>query len=126
VTLDQAVLEARQSGVLVYSIGILTDEDFGETRSAKRALNALAEASGGLAYYPKNLKEIQKITPEIATEIRNQYVLGYQPTHTELDGTFRQIKVAVTGFGKPTIRTRNGYFANASAINASTPTASAK
>jgi Ca-activated chloride channel family protein len=120
VTLDQAVLEARQSGVLVYSIGILTDEDFGEARSAKHALKALAEASGGLDYYPRNLKEIQKITPEIATEIRNQYVLGYQPTHTELDGTFRQIKVAVTGFGKPTIRTRNGYYANATAANAST------
>jgi Ca-activated chloride channel family protein len=115
VTLDQAVLEARQSGVLVYSIGILADEDFGEARSAKRALKALAEASGGLDYYPRNLKEIQKITPQIAAEIRNQYVLGYQPTHTELDGSFRQIKVAVAGFGKPTIRTRNGYYAIASA-----------
>jgi VWFA-related protein len=115
VTLDQAVLEARQSGVLVYSIGILADEDFGDARSAKRALKALAEASGGLDYYPKNLKEIQKITPEIATEIRNQYVLGYQPTHAELDGSFRQIKVAVTGFGKPTVRTRNGYYATAGA-----------
>jgi Ca-activated chloride channel family protein len=115
VTLDQAVLEARQSGVLVYSIGILTDEDFGEARSAKRALKALAEASGGLDYYPRSLKEIQKITPEIAAEIRNQYVLGYQPTHAELDGSFRQIKVAVTGFGKPTVRTRNGYYATAGA-----------
>ncbi len=115
VTLDQAVLEARQSGVLVYCIGILADEDFGEARSAKRALKALAEASGGLDYYPRNLKEIQKITPEIAAEIRNQYVLGYQPTHTELDGTFRQIKVAVTGFGKPQVRTRSGYYATASA-----------
>ncbi len=115
VTLDQAVLEARQSGVLVYSIGILADEDFGDARSAKRALKALADASGGLDYYPRNLKEIQKITPEIAAEIRNQYILGYQPTHAELDGSFRQIKVAVTGFGKPMVRTRNGYYATASA-----------
>ncbi len=115
VTLDQAVLEARQSGVLIYSIGILADEDFGEARSAKRALKALAEASGGLDYYPRSLKEIQKITPEIAAEIRNQYVLGYQPTHAELDGSFRQIKVAVTGFGKPQVRTRSGYYATASA-----------
>jgi Ca-activated chloride channel family protein len=118
VTLDQAVTEARQSGVLVYSIGILTDEDFGEARSAKRALKALAEASGGVDYYPKNLRDIEKITPQIAQEIRNQYILGYQPTHTELDGSFRQIKVAIAGFGKPTIRTRNGYYATANANGA--------
>ena len=115
VTLDQAVTEARQSGVLVYTIGILADEDFGEARSAKHALKALAEASGGLDYYPKNLRDIERITPQIAQEIRNQYILGYQPTHTELDGSFRQIKVAVLGFGKPTIRTRTGYYATANA-----------
>ena len=118
VTLDQAVTEARQSGVLVYSIGILTDEDFGEARSARHALKALAEASGGQDYYPKNLRDIEKITPQIAQEIRNQYILGYQPTHTELDGSFRQIKVAVAGFGKPTIRTRTGYYATANANGA--------
>ena len=64
-TLEQLVREARQSGVLIYSIGLLErGGSQGEARAAKRALKALAEASGGLDYYPKNLAEVEKITPQ--------------------------------------------------------------
>jgi len=90
-TLEQLVREARQSGVLIYSIGLLDEEIPGEARAAKRALKALAEASGGLDYYPKNLAEVEKITPQVAKEIRNQYLLGYSPSNSALDGTYRKI-----------------------------------
>jgi VWFA-related protein len=65
-TLEQLVREARQSGVLIYSIGLLDDERQGEARSAKRALKALAEASGGMDYYPRNLADVESITPQVA------------------------------------------------------------
>ena len=52
-TLEQLVREARQSGVLIYCIGMLSEEDAGDRRAAQRALKDLAEASGGLDYYPK-------------------------------------------------------------------------
>ena len=110
-TLEQLVRKARQSEVLIYCIGLLNDEEPREGRAAKRALNDLAATSGGLAYYPKSLSEVESITPQIAHEIRNQYILAYSPTNAALDGTFRQIKVTVKAPGNPTVRTRNGYFA---------------
>jgi VWFA-related protein len=110
-TLEQLVRKARQSEVLIYSIGLLNDEEPREGRAAKHALNDLATASGGLAYYPKSLSEVETITPQIAHEIRNQYILAYTPTNALFDGSFRSIKVTVKAPGNPTVRTRNGYFA---------------
>src|SRR5438046_6772360 len=112
-TLEQLVRKAQHSEVLIYSIGLLSAEEPREARAAKRALKALAETSGGLDYYPKDLAEVEQITPEIAHEIRNQYLLEYSPTNQVLDGSFRAIKVVVNGFGRPTVRTRNGYYASA-------------
>jgi Ca-activated chloride channel homolog len=111
-TLEQLVRKARQSEVLIYSIGLLNDEEPREGRAAKRALNELASASGGLSYYPKTLGEVESITPQIAHEIRNQYILAYSPTNTALDGSFRAIKVTVKAPGNPTVRVRNGYYAS--------------
>ncbi|HEV8147371.1 MAG TPA: VWA domain-containing protein [Bryobacteraceae bacterium] len=112
VGIEQLVRKAQQSGVVIYAIGILSEEDPRDARKAKRALKALTEASGGLDYYPRDLQEVEKITPQIAHEIRNQYVITYVPTNLTLDGTFRQIKVTVKGFGNPQVRTRNGYYAS--------------
>ena len=53
-------------------------------KSAKRALKELAEASGGQDFYPKDLAEVERITPEVAHEIRNQYFLAYSPTNAAL------------------------------------------
>jgi Ca-activated chloride channel family protein len=127
-TLEQLVREARQSGVLIYSIGLLDQEIPGEARAAKRALKALAEASGGLDYYPKNLAEVEKITPQVAKEIRNQYLIAYSPVNAALDGSYRKIEVKLTGFGKPNVRYRNGYYASSDAqgnLKAPAPPASA-
>jgi Ca-activated chloride channel homolog len=110
-TLEQLVRKAQKSEVLIYCIGLLNEEEPREARAAKRALKALAEASGGLDYYPKDLAEVEKITPEVAKEIRNQYTLAYSPSNQNLDGTFRKIQVTVNGYGRPTVRTRNGYYA---------------
>jgi Ca-activated chloride channel homolog len=114
-TLEQLVRKARQEEVLVYCIGLLNEEDPREAKKAKRALRALAEASGGMDYYPKDIAEVDKITPEVAREIRNQYILAYSPTNQALDGSFRKISVMVNGYGHPTVRTRNGYYATEAA-----------
>lgn len=115
VTLEQLLRQAQNSEVLIYSIGLLNEEEAGEAKSAKKALKALADASGGLDYYPKSVSDVEEITPRVAHEIRNQYILGYTSSNQALDGTFRQIKVTVTGFGHPTVRTRNGYYATPTA-----------
>jgi Ca-activated chloride channel homolog len=110
-SLEQLVRKARQSEVLVYSIGLLNEEEPREAAKAKRALKALAEASGGNVYYPKELPEIDRVVPQIAHEIRNQYILGYLPTNTNMDGSFRKVAVVVKGYNNPQVRTRNGYYA---------------
>jgi Ca-activated chloride channel family protein len=110
-TLEQLVRRAQQSEVLIYCIGLLNEEEPREAKKARRALNALAKASGGLDYYPKDLAEVDRITPEVAHEIRNQYILAYSPTSPALDGTFRKINVTVKAAGNPTVRTRSGYYA---------------
>jgi Ca-activated chloride channel family protein len=118
-TPEQLVREARQSEVLIYSIGLLNEEDPKDKRDAQHALKALAEASGGLDYYPKTLAEVERVTPQIA----------YTPLNSALDGTYRKIEVKLTGFGKPNVRYRNGYFATSDAqgsgaASRSTPSAS--
>ena len=115
ITLEQVLRQAHNSDVLIYAIGLLNEEEAREARSAKRALKSLVDASGGLDYYPKSTSDVLEITPRVAHEIRNQYTLGYTSSNQALDGTFRQIKVTVAGFGRPTVRTRNGYYATPTA-----------
>lgn len=111
-TLEDLLRLTRDTEVLVYSIGLLSDEERNEARKAKRALGELADVSGGFAYYPKSLSDVEEITPRIAHEIRNQYILAYTPTGT-LDGSYRKLKVEVRGARGATIRHRAGYYATA-------------
>lgn len=113
ISLEALVRKAQASEVLIYTIGLLSEESPADARAARRALKELAEASGGQDYYPKDLAEVQEITPEVAHEIRNQYLIAYSPTNPALDGTYRQIKVKVLGYEKATVRARSGYYATA-------------
>ncbi|MBI4905556.1 MAG: VWA domain-containing protein [Acidobacteria bacterium] len=115
VTLEKLLEKAHRSEVLIYCIGLLNEEERREALRAKRSLEALAKASGGLSFYPKELTEVHKIAQDVAYEIRNQFMIAYSPTNTAQDGTFRQIKVTVKGSGSPAVRTRSGYYAKAPA-----------
>jgi len=111
VTLEKLVNRAQQNEILVYSIGLLNEEERREARLAKRALDAISHDSGGLAFYPKGASDVDEIALQVAHEIRNQYTIAYSPTVQEMDGSFRQIKVTVNGPGHPMVRTRTGYYA---------------
>jgi VWFA-related protein len=111
ISLERLVDRARQSEVLIYSIGLLDEEERREAKAAKRALNALTHESGGLSFYPKGTAEVDAIALQVAHEIRNQYTIAYSPLMQAMDGSFRQIKVTVNGPGHPQVRTRTGYYA---------------
>ena len=111
VTLEQLVRKAQQSEILLYTIGLLSDEDRGAARRAQRAMVAISEASGGLAYFPKELQEVNQIALDVAHEIRNQYTIAYSPSNQAMDGSYRQIRLAVEGPNRPVARTRTGYYA---------------
>jgi VWFA-related protein len=110
-SLEELVRNARQSEVLIYAVGLLTDEEKREAAAAKRQLNALTQATGGESFYPKEVSEVESIAHLVAHDIRNQYTIEYSPSNSELDGTYRRIRVAVKAPGNPTPRTRTGYFA---------------
>jgi VWFA-related protein len=112
-TLEKLLAKTQQSEVLVYAIGLLSEEARREAKRAKRALSALAEASGAVSYFPDRTVEVDKFALQVANDIRNQYVIAYTPTLVELDGTFRRIKVTANGPNRPVVRTRTGYYATA-------------
>jgi Ca-activated chloride channel family protein len=109
-SLEKIVARSNQSETLVYAIGLFTEEEKHEGAKARRALNELTSTTGGLAFYPKDVSEVQALAVEIARDIRSQYTIAYSPTAPD-DGSYRQIKVTVDGPGKPVVRTRSGYYA---------------
>jgi VWFA-related protein len=72
VTQEQLLSKIRNSGVVVYSIGLLNRDELQRSAAAKLALGQLADASGGLAYYPGDLSELENISSEIASAVRTQ------------------------------------------------------
>ncbi len=110
-SLEALVRLAQEDDILIYAIGLLSEEDKREAKKAERALKLLVESTGGQVFYPKEVSEVEKIANQVAHDIRNQYSIAYTPTNTALDGTFRQIKVTVKASGNPVARTRSGYYA---------------
>jgi len=109
--LDRIIARAERDGTTVYAIGLLQSEGSADAKHARRALQRLAESTGGLAYDPGSIDEIDRVALDIARQIRNQYTIAYAPTHQLLDGSYRQIRVTVQGPGGLSAHTRAGYLA---------------
>jgi Ca-activated chloride channel family protein len=119
-TLERAVKDLQEeNGPSVYAIGILGDEE--HPKRAKKALDIIAQRTGGIAFFPKTLDEVDEISRTVARDIRNQYAIGYKATNPRGNGGFRQIRVEAKakGHGKMTVRTKSGYYAGAAAASAS-------
>jgi len=113
-SLEATIKEIQKSETLIYTIGILGDEEKKTKKKARKALQEIAEASGGLAFFPESVEDVHSICEEVAKDIRNQYVLAYYPTNANQDGSFRAVQVTTIppkGHGKISARTRNGYYA---------------
>jgi len=113
-TLEQAIKQLQEeNGPQVYAIGILGDEE--HPKRAKRALEIIAQRTGGIAFFPKTLDEVDEISRTVAHDIRTQYTIGYKPTTPRGGGGFRTVKVEAKakGHSKMTVRTKSGYYAGA-------------
>ncbi len=111
---EQAMQEAQKSDAVIYTVGLLGQENKKTAKRAKKKLEELSLATGGLAFFPENLEDVEAICTQIAHDIRNQYTLGYYPTNARRDGTFRTVAVTIApqhGHGKLSVRTRTGYYA---------------
>ena len=121
-TLEYTIRRVQDlSGPVIYTIGLLFgDEDSPKTqRRAKRALQVMSDQTGGLAYFPRGLGNIDEVAAEVADDIRNQYTIGYHSTKPESLGGYRQVRVDVKakGYGKLYARTRSGYFPHSDAAS---------
>lgn len=124
-TLEQTIRRVQQlQGPVVYSIGLLFGEEGGgrESRRAQRALRLLSDETGGIAFFPKSLAEVDSIAAEVARDIRTQYTIGYHSTKPATQGGYRTVKVDAhaSGHGKMIVRTRSGYYPKVSP-DAATP-----
>jgi VWFA-related protein len=109
-SLEEAVRRMQEeNGPTVYAIGLLGEE---KARRARRALETIAQRTGGIAFLPRTLDEVDQISSSVAHDIRNQYTIGYKPTTPKSAGGYRAIRVEARakGYGKLVVRTRSGYY----------------
>src|SRR5262249_2267186 len=105
--LDRITQTAQQRDIVIYTIGLFGHSE--QPKSARDALDHLAERSGGMAYYPDSIDHLAEVARDVAHQIRNQYTLGYTPLNQALDGSYRTIHVKVSGRERLYPRTRTGY-----------------
>src|SRR5580692_8938438 len=84
-TLDNAVHRVQDmQGPIIYSIGLLFAGD--KSRRARHDLQTLSNETGGIAFFPESLKDIDSVAAEVARDIRNQYAIAYHSTRPSTEG----------------------------------------
>jgi VWFA-related protein len=109
-TLQEAIRKLQPNkGATLYAIG-LTDE--GLTRTGRDALQNLATSTGGVAFFPQSLNEVDAITRTVARDIRSQYTLAFKPGNGAAQKGYQAIRVEAKGQGRSRliVRTRSGYY----------------
>jgi len=114
-TLEQAIRRIQDlDGPVIYCVGLLfgDDTDKRESRHARRVLETLSEQTGGAAYFPRSVKDVDAIAAEVAQDIRTQYTIAYHSTKSPALGGYRQVHVEAKSksFSRLSVRTRTGYF----------------
>jgi Ca-activated chloride channel family protein len=109
-TLQEASRKLQQAnGPTLYAIGLLGSGLRGEGREA---LERLASSTGGVAYFPDSLDQVDNITRTVAHDIRSQYILAYKPKNQNVKPEYQSLRVDAhaPGYGRLTVRTRSGYY----------------
>lgn len=116
----------KEQDVQIYAIGI-TDEwnsQLSAGRTGRAMLEELADLTGGRAFFPDSVNELEDICTKIAIELKNQYVIGYHSTNAAKDGKWRKLRVKVNppkGIQHLNVKSKAGYYApmaDAAAVSA--------
>jgi len=107
VTKAMALEMAQRAEVIIYAI---STDDSGLILRGDKALQQLADATGGRAFFPFKMKDIKNSFAAIEDELRSQYVVSYRPANFDADGRYRSIEI--TALKKDLqVRARKGYYA---------------
>jgi len=103
----------KASDVTIHVIGFLQHVPASFRLEGRFLMQQLAEMTGGQAFFPISLKDLDAVYDRVAAEIAGQYTLGYQSSNARADGTWRkvEIKLARPGLKGAKLRTRAGYYA---------------
>ena len=106
----------KEQDVQIYAIGIVSDynSQLGAGRTGRALLEELSDLTGGHAFFPDSIYDLEDICTKIAVELKNQYVIGYKSTNENKDGKWRKIRVQVDGpkgVGRLSVRSKSGYYA---------------
>jgi Ca-activated chloride channel homolog len=104
---SEAVEEALRAEVVVYAIGIGDPDDKGVDR---KALEKLCEPTGGRAFVPKDVEGLDQAFEQLERELRQQYLVAYEPANMTADGKFRKIEVRIANHKDIRVRHRRGYY----------------
>jgi Ca-activated chloride channel family protein len=112
--LEDAVHRVQDmQGPIIYSIGLLFGGD--KSRHARHDLQTLSNQTGGIAFFPGSLEDIDSVAAEVARDIRNQYAIAYHSTRPSTEGYHTvNVEARSQGHGKLTVYTRPGYLAKRS------------
>jgi VWFA-related protein len=113
-TREQAISRVQNlGGPVVYTVGLLFD-DVNKQKSlrARQALETLSADTGGIAYFPRSLNDVNQIADQVARDIRNQYTIGYHSSKPPSLGGYRTVNVEAMGpkHHRLIVRTRTGYY----------------
>lgn len=114
-SLDATIRRVQDlNGPSIYCIGLLFGDDVSrsESKHAREVLSQLADQTGGRAYFPKSLKDVDPIAQDVAQDIRTQYTIEYRSSKPTSEGGYRVIHVEAKGqgFRELKVRTKAGYF----------------
>ena len=125
-TRAEAIEMAQRTSVVIYTISTSTQWiALSQTDPSKLAnrkthltegdqiLQDLAEETGGRAFYPYHVDDLDQSFQDIGDELRNQYSIAYNPINSVLDGKYHKIRIEVPEHKGYQVRSRRGYFARA-------------
>jgi Ca-activated chloride channel family protein len=108
VTREEAIDMAQRAGVIIYTIS--TNITGGGQRGDK-VLERIADATGGRAFFPFQLRDVASAFTEIQDELRSQYALFYTPANFVADGRYRTIEILAKNHKNLRVRSPRGYYA---------------
>ena len=103
----QAIEMAQRAEVIIYAI---STDDSGLILRGDKALQQLADATGGRAFFPYKMKDIKNSFAAIEDELRSQYVVSYRPADFDAYGRYRSIEISALKKDLQ-VRARRGYYA---------------
>lgn len=106
----------KEQDVQIYGIGIVDDwnSQLGAGKTGRAMVEELADLTGGRAFFPDSVHELEDICAKIAIELKNQYVIGYHSTNEAKDGKWRKLRLKVNppkGINRLNVRAKQGYYA---------------